>query len=744
MPTEDYKSFLKRKVFVHAASGIYVPHESISPKLFGFQRDIVLWALRKGRAAIFADCGMGKTIMQLEWARHVPGPVLILAPLAVAQQTVREGRKFGIDVRYDRAMCEVSEKHTATNYEMLEKFDASKYVGVVLDESSILKSYDGHFRNIIVETFQKNPFRLACTATPSPNDYMELGNHSEFLGAFTRTEMLSTFFVHDGGETQKWRLKKHAEKDFWKWVCSWAVMIRKPSDLGYSDDGFVLPEMRFHDVTVQSKKADNGMLFSVPASTLQERRSARADSVEQRAEEVARIVASKPNEPWLIWCNLNREAEEVCANIPGAIEIRGSDEREDKEARMLGFAEGQVRILVSKPSICGHGMNFQICPNVVFMGLSDSYEEFYQAVRRCWRFGQKREVNCYIVTSSNEGAVTENIKRKEKDAARMAEEMVNGMHELNQKEIHGTSSKEKAAYKTAARAGEGWEVMLGDSVEILKQTPSDGIHYSIFSPPFASLYTYSASERDMGNCRTHSEFFEHFRYLVSELHRVTMPGRLLSFHCMNLPTSKERDGVIGITDFRGELIRTFKDAGFVYHSEVCIWKDPVTAMQRTKALGLLHKQLKKDSCMSRQGIPDYLVTMRKGGENPERVSHTNETFPVSVWQRYASPVWMDINPSDTLQRTSAREHADERHICPLQLQVIRRALELWTNPNDLVLDPFAGIGSTGYVAVEMGRRFLGVELKESYFKQAAANLSAAKNGALFQEVIGDDIAVGAP
>ena len=261
----------------------------------------------------------------------------------------------------------------------------------------------------------------------------------------------------------------------------------------------------------------------------------------------------------------------------------------------------------------------------------------------------------------------------------------------------------------------------GDSCEVLKGIPDNSIHYSIFSPPFASLYTYSNSERDLGNCRTTSEFYEQFMFIVSELYRVIMPGRLISFHCMDLPLSKERDGIIGIRDFRGELIKVFENAGFVLHSQVCIWKDPVTAMQRTKAIGLLHKQIKKDSCMSRQGIPDYLVTMRKPGENPEPVTHTNETFPVAVWQRYASPVWMDINPSDTLQASSAREEKDERHICPLQLGVIRRALNLWTNRNDIVLTPFLGIGSEAVVSIEMGRRAIGCELKTSYYNQAVAN-----------------------
>ena len=273
-----------------------------------------------------------------------------------------------------------------------------------------------------------------------------------------------------------------------------------------------------------------------------------------------------------------------------------------------------------------------------------------------------------------------------------------------------------------------YAIYNGDSCEVLKNIPDNSIHYTMFSPPFASLYTYSNSDRDMGNSKADYEFYQHFTYLVKELYRVTMPGRLLSFHCMNIPLMKERDGVIGLKDFRGQLIKLFQYNGFIYHSEVTIWKNPVTEMQRTKALGLLHKQIKKDSSMSRQGIPDYIVTMRKPGDNPERITHTMESFPVNVWQNYASPVWMDIRQSDTLQKKSARTDKDERHICPLQLEVIQRCVELWTNPGDIVLDPFAGIGSVPYVAVTMGRRGIGVELKESYYEQAKNNLSVAVSG----------------
>lgn len=726
----QYQDFIKGKAIITVPTGLQNPAEPPA-MLFPFQRDIVKWALRRGRAAVFADCGMGKTPMQLAWAAQIPGKVLILAPLAVAPQTVREGKKFGIEVVYSRTP--VDAQITITNYEMLEHFNPADYTGIVLDESSILKSYDGKFRSLIIEAFAATPFKLACTATPAPNDHMELGNHAEFLGVLTRTEMLSTFFVHDGGDTAKWRLKGHAERDFWKWVCSWAVMIRKPSDLGYEDGNFILPACHFHSQIVQAQHTPDGALFAMEASTLQERQKARAMTTQERCEAVAAIVAQRPTEPWLIWCNLNVESQTVTKIIPGAVELTGSDSPEDKEARMLGFSEGQPQILVTKPSIAGFGMNWQHCRNVVFLGISDSYEQFYQAVRRCWRFGQTQPVDCYIVTSDLEGAVVQNIQRKEQDAARMAEEMVANMHSLNELALKGTA-RTADEYQTATELGDNWTAKLGDCVEVVGQIPSNTIGYSIFSPPFASLYTYSASDRDMGNCRDADDFYKHFTFLVDELYRVMMPGRCLSFHCMNLPTSKERDGEIGIRDFRGELIKMFKDAGFIFHSEVCIWKDPVTAMQRTKAIGLLWKQLKKDSTISRQGIPDYLVTMRKPGINPVPVSHTAEEFPVQVWQKYASPVWMDINPSDTLQRESAREEKDERHICPLQLQVIQRGLDLWSLPGDLVLSPFMGIGSEGFMAVKMGRKFIGAELKRSYWKQAVANLRAASKageGCLF-------------
>ena len=469
-------------------------------------------------------------------------------------------------------------------------------------------------------------------------------------------------------------------------------------------------------------EAEEGQLFAHEAKGLLERRKARRASIDERVSKCVELVDNS-TESWIVWCDLNDEGDLLEKALVDAVQVKGSDKESHKTKAMLDFANGDVRVLISKPSICGFGMNWQHCRNIAFVGVSDSWEQFYQAIRRCWRFGQTQDVNVHLIYSSHEGAVVRNLQQKEAQADKMISEMLTHMKEFS--EVAANAERQTVDYATDKASGNGWELYLGDCVDVVKGIESGSIDYSVYSPPFASLYTYSNSDRDMGNARNYEEFSEHFSFLAKELYRVLKPGRLMSFHCMNLPTSKERHGYIGIQDFRGDLIRFFQQEGFIYHSEVCIWKDPVTAMQRTKALGLLYKQLKKDSAMSRQGIPDYLVTMRKPGVNPDPVTKEPEDFPVGLWQNYASPVWMDINPSDTLQRESAREEKDERHICPLQLEVIRRAIKLWTNPGDLVLSPFAGIGSEGYVSLQMGRRFVGAELKRSYWNQAVENLKIA-------------------
>lgn len=714
----NYQEFIKSKCIRAQSTGFDC--KDISPKLFDFQRDIVRWALKKGKAAIFCGTGLGKTPMQLSWAKcvvdHTHGNVLILAPLAVAKQTHIEGKKFDVSVTVCRSQSDVQPGVNITNYEMLHNFDASQFIGIVLDESSILKSFEGKIRNEIIKTFQYTPYKLACTATPAPNDHMELGNHAEFLGVVSRTEMLSMFFVHDGGETSKWRLKGHAVQSFWEWVASWAVMMSKPSDLGYENGMFDLPPLNIHQITVKPE----GSAFRGEAKTLQDRRRARSDSIDYRVAECAKIV-NADNDPWLVWCDLNAESDALTKALNEGTEIAGRHDKEYKEEKMLGFASGEVKRLVSKPSICGFGMNWQHCHKIAFVGLSDSFEQYFQAVRRCWRFGQTQPVDVYVITSIAEGAVVKNIKRKELEFESMLTGMISATQEITKKNINSLT-RDEAVYMQECKHGKNWRMLLGDCVEETQKIDTESVDFIMFSPPFKSLYTYSNSERDIGNSKNDAEFEEHFKFLLPELYRILKTGRLVSIHCMDLPSMKERDGVIGLKDFPGEIIRLFQSVGFIYHSRVTIWKNPATEMQRTKAIGLLHKQLRKDSSMCRNGIPDYVITMRKPGHNLETISHDTENYPVEKWREVASPVWIDINQSNTLQRKSAREDADEKHIAPLQLGVIERCIELWTNPGDLIYDPFAGIGSVLYQGIRMKRKGLGCELKKSYYDQACKNL----------------------
>ena len=431
----DYKSFLEKKTIVSKDTGFTVNRKDLNNNLFEYQKDIVIWALKKGKSAIFADCGLGKSLMQLEWAEKVHeetnGSILILAPLAVTEQTYREGIKFGINSKVVECQEDVINGINITNYEKLDKFDTSVFNGIVLDESSILKSFTGKVRNQIIDNFKNTPYKLACTATPAPNDYMELGNHSEFLGVMTRSEMLAMYFVHDGGNTSKWRLKGYATDVFWQWMSSWAVVITNPRDLDYEVEGYDLPKLNIHEIIVDGDKP------IVETLTLTQRRQARKESLEERCKAAADLV-NNSNENWLVWCNLNDESKLLHELINDSVEVKGSDKAKHKTDSSISFANGDIKCLVSKPLIFGMGLNFQSCHNMIFVGLSDSYEQYYQAVRRCWRFGQEHEVNVYIVISAKEGCVKENIERKQEDANTMQQEMLKHTKEITKENIKAT------------------------------------------------------------------------------------------------------------------------------------------------------------------------------------------------------------------------------------------------------------------------------------------------------------------
>ncbi|KKM98779.1 hypothetical protein LCGC14_1154580 [marine sediment metagenome] len=443
-----YQEFLKSKVIQDNATGFKVNVEDLNPMLFDWQKVLVKWALYKGKSALFEDCGLGKTVQQLEWAKWVckktKGSILILAPLAVSLQTKREGRKFGIRVNVCKDQKDVKPGINISNYERLHKFDTSSFTGIVLDESGIIKNFAGKIRNQVIELFQNTQYKLCCTATPSPNDFTELGNTAEFLGTMTRTEMLSMFFINDTKDTGTWRLKGHVKDNlFWEWVCSWAVMMRKPSDIGFEDRKFILPPLEIHEHVVPYYGPNKGLLVR-EAKTLNDRRAARKESLLERVS-IAAELANKNEDHWLMWCNLNVESELLKKSIGESVEVKGADTQEHKEISMLDFSENKIKCLVTKPRIGGFGMNWQNCNNMAFVGLSDSYEQYYQAVRRCWRFGQEKTVYAHIITEEREGAVVRNIKRKESDMMKMFDGMIKHMSELTKKELTHTS-KTKTDY----------------------------------------------------------------------------------------------------------------------------------------------------------------------------------------------------------------------------------------------------------------------------------------------------------
>lgn len=441
----DYKEFINSKLTQIVQSGFESDKSQYNTNLFDWQRDIVHWALKKGKACLFEDCGLGKTLQQLSFAeevyKHTGKNVLILAPLAVASQTKNEGMKFGIDVTICRTQDDVKPGINITNYEMIDHFDEKEFSGIVLDESSILKNSTGATRIALTEKFKHTPYKLCCTATPAPNDFMEIGNHAEFLGIMTQTEMLATYFVHDGKNTSKWRLKGHAKDKFFEWIASWACCMTSPADLGYDGTEYQLPELNIHEIQVKSGNTENDegqmMFYAEVAESLSERREARHESLERRVDK-SREIAESAGGQALVWCDFNDESAMLADRIEDSVEVKGADSDEHKKTAMLNFSQGKVKRLISKPKIAGWGMNWQNCNTVIFCGLSDSFESYYQAVRRCWRFGQKKPVDVYIITSEAEISVKQNIERKQKEAQHMTAELVKYTKDILSSEIKGT------------------------------------------------------------------------------------------------------------------------------------------------------------------------------------------------------------------------------------------------------------------------------------------------------------------
>ena len=729
----NYLEFLESKKRPFIESGFEIKENELNKNLFDFQKFIVKTALKKGRFAIFADCGLGKTLMQLDCAEKVANKtkskVLILAPLAVKGQTLQEAKKFGIDI----SNIEIN------NYEQLENIDESIYSGIVLDESSILKNFTGKYKNLIIENFKITPYKLACTATPSPNDLNEIGNHSEFLNVLDAQDMRAKWFVRDEG-MNNYRLKGHAKKDFYGWISNWAVMLTNPSDLGFDGSKYILPELNYIEKMIETNSRDNGKLFNEGSVSATDFNKELKLTLIERFDEVAKIV-NNSNESFIIWVNQNEEEKKALELIPDAISVNGSEKPEIKEKKLLGFANGEFRVLVTKKKIAQFGMNFQNCNNQVFASLDFSFEGLYQAIRRSYRFGQKNNVNIYIITTDTMENVMSSINKKQSQFLEMQSEM--------NKFINGDSFGLLDSYDFKEVKTADYWLMKGDSCQEIKRIPDNSVDLIVFSPPFSSLFTYSNYIHDMGNNENHEEFFKQYHFLLQDLYRILKPGRLMVCHTKDLAVYKNSSGYTGLYDFTGEHHRAVENVGFKYHSKINIWTDPVLEMQRTKTQRLLYKQLRKDSSYTGVGLPEYCTVFRKWEGNEEDwkpINNKNQNnFPLDIWQQWASPIWnveksdiehleetmkeyrvnswFDIKRTDVLNNSEGTDLGDEKHIAPLQLSVIRKSVQMWSNPGETVFTPFLGIGSEVYESVKLGRFGIGIELKDKYFETAIKNVN---------------------
>ncbi len=742
----EYQAFLDTKRITVQQVGVEVDDDDIHRMLFPFQRDVTRWACRKGRCAVFLDTGLGKTFIQLEWARLIGENTLIIAPLSVARQTVREGAKIGLDVRYVRGQDQTTKDHRLwiTNYEMAERFDFSTFGAVVLDESSILKAIAGKTRKKLTELCVDVPYRLCCTATPAPNDNVEIGNHAQFLGVCTMSEMLAMFFINAnrehtfeyGGKMfrkkgsnkggQEWRLKHHAEQSFFRWLASWAITMTKPSDLGYDDDGFILPPLETNTWFVQADYVPEDQLFFTHIKGVKHAAAIRRQTAPKRLE-VLKDLINANDEQWIVWCGLNTESNMVAGAFPDAVEVKGGDDAEFKAQAFEDFQDGKHRLLVTKSRIGGYGMNFQNAHNMAFMGLSYSWEQFYQCIRREWRYRQESPVDVHIIMSDIEAGIYQEIKRKDAMAKRLRGRLIDQIRVYEKGELE-MSTVEKEDYQEDIVRGDGWVAMLGDSCERMKELEDNSIDLAVFSPPFADLFTYTDSERDLGNCRNWDEFFDHYKFIIRESLRVTKPGRLNCVHTSDIPAMAQKDGYIGVRNFPGEVVAAYKREGWTFVGRAFVQKNPQAQAIRTKSKSLLFVQLRKDSTASRPALIDQVLLFKKPGDNAVPVLPVaNGEMDNETWIEWAHGIWFGISESDTLQFYDARDFSgDEKHICPLQLGTIERCIKLYSNPGETVLTPFGGIGSEGYMAVKLGRKAVLIELKDSYFDVLVRNMQTVE------------------
>jgi len=706
-----YDEFIKTKQKYFIKSGFDICESDLNPLLKDFQIFGIKTALSKSRFAFFFDCGLGKTFCQLEWANQIfkktSQKVLILAPLAVVEQTKKEAAKFNIN----------PDCFDITNYDQLKNINCSKYSGVVLDESSILKGKDGKLSSLIISSFKSTPYKLACTATPSPNDHIELGQHVEFLGYDTYENMKSMFFIQDQKikSNDKWRLRKHAQDDFWQYVSKWSIAIDTPETLGFNSDGYNLPEIEYIEHLI---KVDNNTdsLFNDVAISATDLHKDLNRSFDLRLKKAIEIVNDNPNQT-IVWTLRNQEADAISKVLIDSVNVQGSDSPEYKAKNLNGFANKEFKTLITKTSIASFGMNYQQCDTMVFMSYDFKFEAFYQAVRRCYRFGQKNKVTVHILIPESQINVRQTIINKQQKHFEKIKQMAKYSANTDYKENIEIDQVKETEIKT-----DNYWLINGDCVEECKKISDNSVDYSFFSPPFSDLYTYSDDPKDFSNVKNDDEFFEHFQYLVPELNRVLKPGRLVSIHIMQGTTGIGKDGFLSIKDLRGDLIRLFQKNGFYFHAEVMIRKSPQLAAIRTKNTQLMHGQTKRDSSINRPGLADYIITFRKSGKNEIPIKNN---IDFDTWCKLAEPVWMDINESDTISNfRKAKGKNDEKHMTPTQLTVIRNCYLLWSNVGDVCFSPFGGVGSEGCQAIVMDRKSINIELKKSYFNLNAYNHKA--------------------
>ncbi|MBW2005793.1 MAG: hypothetical protein JRI72_14565 [Deltaproteobacteria bacterium] len=652
--------------------------------------------------------------------------------------------KINIDVNYIRNHDQVNSLISITNYEMIDIFDFSKFRAVVLDESSILKAIGGKTKKKLTALCQNVQYKLSCTATPAPNDYIELGNQVEWLGICRASEMLAMFFINankeltfsDGNKIYRkkgsnkggteWRVKHHAEQAFFQWLSSWAIALIKPSDLGYDDDGFILPPLNLypHFVTVDYKSEEQ--LFFSHIRGLKDAANIRKQTIINRLGKLQEIIKGS-KEQWIIWTGLSKESQIVSSAIEGSVEVKGDHPAEYKAKMFEDFQDGKYNILVTKPKIGGFGMNFQNAHNMVFFGLNYSWESYYQCIRRQWRYMQERPVNVYIIISDVEMSIYKEIKRKDALAKRLRQELIKQVKDYEKGEIR-LKKQSIPEYQENKIYGHNWTAYNGDCVDVLKKLNEKSVDLSVYSPPFADLYTYTDTQRDLGNSKNWDEFIAHYVFVIRQVLRVTKPGRLSCVHVSDIPAMAQKDGYIGVRDFPGAVIKAHKKEGWTFYGRCFIQKNPQAQAIRTHSKALLFVQMRKDSADSRPALVDQILLFKKPGENLIPVMPVkNNELDNETWIEWANGIWTGISETNTLQYSKARGVDDEKHICPLQLETIERCIKLYSNPGETVLSPFAGIGSEGYQAIKFNRKTILIELKKEYFNVLQRNIKAIES-----------------